>query len=62
MQTYKNYKQCTTISDDKIKYLSAGYAYFSKTFKIFAYPESKIEQPINISLIFEFQIFNSNKI
>ena len=41
MQTYKNYQQCTTISADKIKYLSAGYTYFPTFCEVFPQPESK---------------------
>ena len=41
MQTYKNYQQCTTITTDKIKYLSAGYTYFTTSCKALTQPESK---------------------
>jgi hypothetical protein len=55
MQTYKNYQQCTTITTDKIKYLSAGYTYFTTSLKVLTHPESKQDR-----LIISILIVNSS--
>jgi len=41
MQTYKNYRQCTTICTDKNKFLSARQTYFTTYCEVFTHPESK---------------------
>jgi len=60
MQTYKNYKQCTTISTDKIKYLSARYSYFPMPLEFLTYPESKTKLPILSLLKFSFPNYDLN--
>jgi hypothetical protein len=43
MQTYKIYQQCTTISADKIKFLSAKDTYFPILCEVLTHPESKLK-------------------
>ena len=58
MQTYKISLQCTTISADKNKILSARQTYFTTFCKVLTHPESKQKQFITSILM--FNLFKSD--